>query len=200
MRVMAEGLTLNPVLERAVQVSNWAGNLTQILHGTPPKDPYGWAAIPIVMKLFLLWIGDELRYALPYLDGTEKHQIQGLIAPPPPDALERIERLQTAGSRGAGRCRWSRSAWRGPGSTPDHAALDSRTDGAVGSIERQRGSAAQVASSGIFFSAASTTGRCGFSVGSCSSTSSRSMARWGVMRSRSAFILRSARVPPTDVH
>jgi len=95
MRVMAEGFTLDPALERATRVSSYAGTFTQILYGTPPKDADGWTAIPIVMKLFLLWMGDELRYALPYLDGTEKHQIQGLIAPPP-DALDRIERLQTA--------------------------------------------------------------------------------------------------------
>ncbi len=95
MRVMAEGFTLDPALERATRVSSYAGTFTQILHGTPPKDPHGWTAIPIVMKLFLLWMGDELRYALPYFDGTEKHQIQGLPTPPP-DALDRIERLQTA--------------------------------------------------------------------------------------------------------
>jgi hypothetical protein len=92
---MAEGFTLDPVLDRATRVSSYAGTFTEILHGTPPKAPHEWTAIPIVMKLFLIWMGDDLRYALPYLDGTEKHQIQGLISPPP-DALDRIERLQTA--------------------------------------------------------------------------------------------------------
>ena len=95
MRVMAEGFTMDPVLERAVTVSSWAGNITQFLYGTPRKDLYGWMDIPLVLKLFLLWIGDELRYALPYFNGTERHQIQGLPTPPP-DALDRIERLQTA--------------------------------------------------------------------------------------------------------
>ncbi len=95
MRVMAEGFTLDPVLERALTVSSWAGNITQFLYGMPRKDLYGWMASPLAMKLFLLWVGDELRYALPYFNGTERHQIQGLPTPPP-DALDRIERLQTA--------------------------------------------------------------------------------------------------------
>ncbi len=83
------------ILERAVQVSNWAIGLTQILYGTAPKDPWGWMAIPFVMKLLLLWTGDELRWLFPFAAGKEEYKIQGLI-PPPPDALDRIERLQTA--------------------------------------------------------------------------------------------------------
>ena len=83
------------VLERAMQVSGWAISLTPILYGTAPKDPYGWMAIPIVMKLLLLWTGDELRWLFPFAAGKEEYKIQGLI-PPPPDALDRIERLQTA--------------------------------------------------------------------------------------------------------
>ena len=83
------------VLERAVQVANMAGSLARILYGTAPKDPYGWMAIPFVMKLLLLWTGDELRWLFPFAAGKEEYKVQGLI-PPPPDALDRIERLQTA--------------------------------------------------------------------------------------------------------
>jgi hypothetical protein len=80
---------------RVGRVTSMVSNLVPILDGAAAKDPWGWVAIPFVMKLLLLWMGDELRWLLPFVDGTEKHQIQGLI-PPPSDALDRIERLQAA--------------------------------------------------------------------------------------------------------
>jgi hypothetical protein len=80
---------------RASQVSSFAGTFTRILYGTPPKAPYEWTAIPIVMKVFLLFVGDELRWLIPVLEGKETYRIQGPPTPPP-DALDRIERLQTA--------------------------------------------------------------------------------------------------------
>jgi hypothetical protein len=82
-------------MDRVARVSGWAIGLTTILYGTAPKDPYEWMAIPFVMKLLLLWTGDELRWLFPFAAGKEEYKIQGLI-PPPPDALDRIERLQTA--------------------------------------------------------------------------------------------------------
>jgi hypothetical protein len=82
-------------MDRLARVSGWAIGLTPILYGTAPKDPYEWMAIPFVMKLLLLWTGDELRWLFPFAAGKEEYKIQGLI-PPPPDALDRIERLQTA--------------------------------------------------------------------------------------------------------
>jgi hypothetical protein len=82
-------------LDRASQASVYAGAFTRILNGTLPKAPYEWTAIPIVMKVFLLFVGDELRCLLPALEGKETYRIQGPPTPPP-DALDRIERLQTA--------------------------------------------------------------------------------------------------------
>ena len=83
------------LMDRVARVTSMVSNLVPILHGAAPKDPWGWVAIPFVMKLLLLWMGDELRWLFSFVHGVEKHQIQGLI-PPPPDALDRIERLQTA--------------------------------------------------------------------------------------------------------
>ena len=82
-------------LDRASQVSVYAGAFTRIRYGTPPKAPHEWTAIPIVVKVFLLFVGDELRWLIPVLEGKETYRIQGLPTPPP-DALDRIERLQAA--------------------------------------------------------------------------------------------------------
>ena len=82
-------------LDRASQAVIYAGAFTRILHGTPPKALYEWTAIPIVVKVFLLFVGDELRWLIPVLEGKETYRIQGLPTPPP-DALDRIERLQAA--------------------------------------------------------------------------------------------------------
>ena len=95
MRVEMEGYDSHNPLDRASQVSVCAGAFTRILHGTPPKAPYEWTAIPIVMKVFLLFVGDELRWLIPALEGKETYRFEGLPTPPP-DALDRIERLQTA--------------------------------------------------------------------------------------------------------
>ena len=80
---------------RASQASSIARTFTRILHGTPPKAPYEWTAIPLVMKIFLLFVGDELRCLLPALEGKETYRFQGPPTPPS-DALDRIERIQTA--------------------------------------------------------------------------------------------------------
>jgi hypothetical protein len=80
---------------RASQASSIAGTFTRILHGPPPKAPYEFTAISLVMKVFLLFVGDALRCVLPALEGKETYSFAGFPTPPP-DALERIERLQTA--------------------------------------------------------------------------------------------------------
>ena len=83
-------------LDRASQAGVCAGAFTRILYGTAPKAPYEWTAIPIVVKVFLLFLGDELRWLIPVLEGKEEaYRFEGLPTPPP-DALDRIERLQTA--------------------------------------------------------------------------------------------------------
>ncbi|MEO5731718.1 MAG: hypothetical protein ABI134_19290, partial [Byssovorax sp.] len=91
--------TTEPVHEiafhRATDVSSLARVFTRILYGTPPKASYEWTAIPYVMKVFLLFAGDELRCLIPFLEGKETYRIHGLPTPPP-DALDRIERLQAA--------------------------------------------------------------------------------------------------------
>jgi hypothetical protein len=80
---------------RASEVAVHAETFSLILHGTLPKAPYEWTAFPIVVKVFLLFIGDELRGVLPALEGKETYRFEGFPTPPP-DALDRIERLQTA--------------------------------------------------------------------------------------------------------
>ena len=50
MRVEMEGYDSHNPLDRASQVSVCAGAFARILYGTPPKAPYKWTAIPIVMS------------------------------------------------------------------------------------------------------------------------------------------------------
>jgi hypothetical protein len=79
---------------RMVSATMMAGDISAILYGTVPKEAnIEWAKIPLILKLLLLWMGEELQWLVSCATATPK-TIEGLS--PPADALERIDRLQTS--------------------------------------------------------------------------------------------------------
>jgi hypothetical protein len=84
-------------MHRVGRVMGMAANFALLLGGLPPpaEGEWAWMAVPFNLKLYLLWMGDELQWLLPYLNDTKEYKLQG--APTPPvDAQARIERLQAA--------------------------------------------------------------------------------------------------------
>jgi hypothetical protein len=73
-------------------VIDMAPSLSAILDGTVPKEEtIEWVKIPLIQKMMLLWMGDELKWLV---SRVRAGTIEGLS--PPADALERIDRLQTS--------------------------------------------------------------------------------------------------------
>lgn len=84
-------------MDRVGRAMGMAASFACLLSGLPPPAEGDWAgmAMPFNLKLYLLWMGDELQWLLPYLNDAKEYKLQGAPTPPA-DAQARIERLQTA--------------------------------------------------------------------------------------------------------
>lgn len=79
-----------PVETRAATI---AVRISDLLYSPPPEGVAMEWATPIVLKLLLLWMGDELHWLVSCATATPR-TIEGLT--PPADAQERIDRLRTS--------------------------------------------------------------------------------------------------------
>lgn len=79
-----------PIETRAATI---AVRISELLYTPPPEGVAMEWATPLVLKVLLLWMGDELQWLVSSATATPK-TIEGLT--PPADAQERIDRLRTS--------------------------------------------------------------------------------------------------------